>query len=281
MLASLDFATYVSPPKPVVSDDLAPGATERLWSPTTSTLIYGERDAVLVDPLLTVDEARHLVHWITSVGRKLTTIFVTHGHGDHFFGASVVLDRFPEARFIATAGVVGRMRGQLSPEVLDGFWRPRFPGRLPERLIVAEPLDGDSFELEGHDLVAVELGHSDTDDTTALHVPSLGLVVAGDAVYNDVHLYLVESGRDGRRAWLAALDTVESLRPETVIAGHKRASAGDGPHTIDETRRYIRDFDVAVDTTDTAVELYETMLARHPGRVNAGVLWNSARAAKG
>ncbi|GAA4598809.1 MBL fold metallo-hydrolase [Planotetraspora phitsanulokensis] len=281
MLASLDFATYVSPPKPVVSDDLAPGAAERLWSPTTSTLIYGERDAVLVDPLLTVDEARHLVHWITSAGRKLTTVFVTHGHGDHFFGASVVLERFPEARFMATAGVVGRMRGQLSPEVLDGFWRPRFPGRLPERLIVAEPLDGDSFELEGHDLVAVELGHSDTDDTTALHVPSLGLVVAGDAVYNDVHLYLVESGRDGRRAWMAALDTVESLRPETVIAGHKRASAGDGPHTIDETRRYIRDFDVAVDTTDTAVELYETMLARHPGRVNVGVLWNSARAAKG
>ncbi|GAA4263676.1 MBL fold metallo-hydrolase [Dactylosporangium darangshiense] len=280
-MAPLDFATFVSPLKPVVSDDLAPGATQRMWSPTTSTLIYGERDAVLVDPLLTADEARNLVDWVVAADRTVTTVFVTHGHGDHFFGAAVVLDRFPEAKFVATAGVVERMRQQLSPEVLDGFWRPRFPGRLPERLLVAEPLESHSLELEGHDLVAVELGHSDTDDTTALHVPAIGLVVAGDAVYNDVHLYLVESGNGGRRAWLTALETIESLRPRTVIAGHKRAGTDDGPHTIEETRRYIIDFDAAADKAGTAVELYEMMLAQHPDRVNSGVLWNSARAVKG
>ena len=85
------------------------------------------------------------------------------------------------------------MRQNASPEALDGAWKPGFPGQIPDKLVIAEELKGNVIELEGHELVAVELGHTDTDHTTCLHVPSIGLVVAGDAVYNDVHLYLAES----------------------------------------------------------------------------------------
>jgi hypothetical protein len=61
--------------------------------------------------------------------------------------------------------------------------------------------------------VSVPLGHTDTDNTTCLHVPSVGLVVAGDAAYNDVHLYLAGSNPDTRREWISALDTIELSTP--------------------------------------------------------------------
>ena len=177
----LHYSTYVAPSKPAVSDDLPPGELRRMWSPTAATLIYGERDAILVDPLMTAAEGEDLAGWIAASGKNLTTIFVTHGHGDHFFGAAPVLDRFPNAKMVATSAVVEGMKKQLSPVWLDGFWRARFPGQLPERLFVAEPLEDGTFMLEGQALMAVDLGHTDTDGSAALHVPSIGLVVAGDS----------------------------------------------------------------------------------------------------
>jgi glyoxylase-like metal-dependent hydrolase (beta-lactamase superfamily II) len=90
-MAELEYSLHVAPSKPVVSDDLPPGESQRMWSPTTSTLIRGERDAVLVDPLLTIDESRALADWVVAAGVNITTIFVTHAHADHFFGASAIL----------------------------------------------------------------------------------------------------------------------------------------------------------------------------------------------
>jgi glyoxylase-like metal-dependent hydrolase (beta-lactamase superfamily II) len=276
----LHYSTYVAPSKPAVSDDLPPGEPRRMWSPTAATLIYGERDAVLVDPLMTAAEGEDLAGWIAASGKHLTTIFVTHGHGDHFFGAAPVLDRFPGATMVATPAVVEGMKKQLSPAWRDGFWRARFPGQLPDRLLAAEPLEGDTFTLEGQILVAVDLGHTDTDGSAALHVPSTGLVVAGDAVYDDVHRYLAESGAGGIDAWLAALDRIEALRPTTVIAGHGPAAASNDPRYIGETRRYPRAFSAAAEKTATALDLYNTVVDEYPDRLNRGVLWNSARAVK-
>src|ERR1700680_2238617 len=92
--------------------DLPPGKEEWMWVPGSATLIYGEKDAVLVDTLLTVEQAKALVEWVAAHGKNVTTIYVTHGHGDHFFGASTVLKRFPYARFVATPDVVEIMRQQ-------------------------------------------------------------------------------------------------------------------------------------------------------------------------
>src|SRR6266849_8040829 len=129
--------------------------------------------------------------------------------------------------------------------------------------------------------VVVELGHTDTDYTTCLHVPSVGLVVAGDAAYNDVHQWLAESNAQTRREWISTLDTIESLNPPAVIAGHKRPGKDDSPKIIEETRQYIRDFDRLAGTTTTARELYDKILELYPDRVNpGGALWISARAVK-
>ena len=278
--SQLRWDVFVAPEKPVTTGDLPPGLSRRMWSPTSATLIYGERDAVLVDPLLTVDETRALANWIAAKGKQLTTIYVTHGHGDHSFGISVLREKFPAARALATERVLRHMRKQAAPDYIRRVWESYFPGQLPREVAFPEPLQGDRFELEGHELIAVELGHTDTDDTTCLHVPSLGLVVAGDAAYNDVQPYFGDSSPQGRRDWLAALDKIESLAPRAVVAGHKRPGNDDAPRIIEETRKYIRDFDRAAQETATARELYLAMRALYPDRVNPGMLWSSARATK-
>ena len=261
--------------------DLPPGKEEWMWVPGSATLIYGEKDAVLVDTLLTIEQAKALVEWVAAHGKNVTTIYVTHGHGDHFFGLGAVLDRFPNAKAVAMPDVVKVMRRQASPESVISFWKARYPEQIPERLVIAEELRGGAIELEGRELIAVPLGHTDTDNTTCLHVPSAGLVVAGDAAYNDVHLYLAESNAQTRREWIAALDTIEALKPRAVIAGHKKAEREDSPRIIEETRQYIRDFERLAAATTTARELYDKMLELYPNRANPGSLWGSARSVKG
>jgi glyoxylase-like metal-dependent hydrolase (beta-lactamase superfamily II) len=279
----LNWDVYVTPPIPVViSGDLPPErAKQRLWSPTSTTLIYGERNAVLVDTLMTVEQAQALADWVAGHGKALKTIYATHGHGDHFFGAPIILERFPEARFVATADVLKTMRQQASAESRKSFWDPRFPGQISNNLMIADELRGNTIDLEGHQLVVVPLGHTDTDNTTCLHVPSVGLVVAGGAAYNGVHMHLGESNPQTRREWIAALDTIEALKPRAVIAGHKRAGNDDGPHIIEETRKYIRDFDREVGAATSARDLFDRMLKLYPERENPGVVWSSARALKG
>jgi len=146
-----------------------------------STLIYGVRDAVLVDAFMTVKQANTLADWVAARGKNLTTIYITHGHGDHWFGAGTLFERFPNARLVATPNVVKVMRQQASQDFLEKIWKAGFPGQIPDNLVIAEELKGSVIDLEGHELLAVELGHTDTDYTTCLNVPSIGLVVAGDA----------------------------------------------------------------------------------------------------
>ena len=191
----LNWDVFVTPGIPVATSDLPPGTKQRLFSPTSSTLIFGKRDAVLVDTLMTVEQANALTDWVAAHGKNLTAIYVTHGLGDHFFGAATVLKRFPNARFVATREVIEKMHEQASPQTLASFWKTRFPGQIPDHLMIADELTQRVIELEGQELIAVPLGHTDTDNTTCLHVPAIGLVVAGDAAYNDVHLYLAEFGR--------------------------------------------------------------------------------------
>ena len=112
-----------------------PGKEALAWVTNTVTLIYGERDAVLIDTFLSEQQSRELVDWVVASGKNLTTIYVTHAHGDHFFGLKLLLDRFPGAKAIATAPVVAAIRDQISPEFLKSFWEPRFPGQIPSQLV--------------------------------------------------------------------------------------------------------------------------------------------------
>src|SRR2546427_1831027 len=278
---SLKWDVFLAPSIPAITNDLPPGEKQRPWPPISSTLISGERDAVLVDAPITVEQARALANWVAASGKNLMTIYATHGHGDHFFGATAVLERFPNARFVARPEVIKIMREQASPESLATFWNPRFPGQISSQLAIAEELTGNIINLEGRDLLSVPLGFTDTASTTCLHVPSIGLIAAGDAAYNGVHLHLSESpDQQKRQKWIAALDKMESLKPRAVIAGHKRVGNDDSPRIIGETRKYIRDFERLAMQTTTARELYDEMLKLYPDWGNRGALWTSVRAIK-
>src|SRR5437870_8837154 len=132
----LNWDVLVTPGIPIATSDLPPGMKQAMFQAIASTLIYGKRDAVLVDAFMTVEQADALVDWVVASGKNLTTIYVTHGHGDHFFGIGALLDRFPNARAVAPPGVVKVMRQQASPDALANFWSARFPGQIPDRLVI-------------------------------------------------------------------------------------------------------------------------------------------------
>ena len=266
--------------RPGLNRDVPPGRESLMWVANSATLIYGERDAVLVDTFLTVEQSSGLADAIVASGKTLKAIYVTHAHGDHFFGIKVLQDRFPNAKALATPAVVEKMKLQITPEKLNSRWRKLFPNQIPDVISIADPLQGDEIDLEGNKLVVVRLGHTDTDDSTCLHVPSIGLVVAGDAVYNGIHPFLNESNRQTRLEWIAALDKIDALKPVAVVAGHKIPGNDDSPRNVEETRQYIRDFIRLNDATKTARELYDRMLELYPDRANPGSLWSSAAAAK-
>ena len=260
---------------------IPPGKENLAWVANTATLVYGERDAILVDTFLSVEHSKELLDWLVESGKNLTAIYITHAHGDHFLGLKLLLDRFPDANAFATASSVAGMQYQISPDFIKSFWEPRFPGQVPLELALPEVLEGDMLLLEGEKLIVVELGHTDTVHSTALHVPSIGLVISGDAVYNNTHPYLAECDEEARAEWLNALDKIEALDPRAVIAGHGVLDPDSSPRHIEETRRYLHDFNAVAASTSTPLELYEKMLALYPDRVNPGSLWSAAKAAKG
>jgi glyoxylase-like metal-dependent hydrolase (beta-lactamase superfamily II) len=251
-----------------------PDGSPIVSSPLAITLIFGERDAVLVDPPFTREQVQRVGDWVERSGKRLAYIYATHGHGDHWFGTDLLMRRFPEAVPYATAGTIRMMHEQATEGRKQ--WDRDFPGLIPESPVVYQVIPGDGFELEDHPIVAIETGHTDTDDTTVLHVPSIGLVVAGDVAYNGVHQYLLESAGGGIEAWLKAIDTVAALRPTAVIAGHKNRDLPDDPAILEQTRHYLLNARRLLAEKPKPREFYDQMLDLYPDRLNAGPVWYGA-----
>ncbi|RFU27361.1 hypothetical protein B7463_g8985, partial [Scytalidium lignicola] len=232
---------FVAPPIPWKKPD---GRGGGFWSPISCTLIHGEKEAVLVDTPITVAQNKDLGDWIekTIPNKKLTTIYITHGHGDHFFGIGDLVKRFPGAKAVATAATVEHMKQQVVPSAYKKTWGSQFPGQIDKTFQLATPLPASNeFYMEGHVLQAVEVGQADTYDSTVLWVPDLKLAVCGDVVYGDVHQMLGETTtKEKRDGWIASIRKVEALQPELVVPGHKRASEMDGAQRRESTSRLLK-----------------------------------------
>ena len=99
-MEKLNWEVFVTQSIPIVTPDRPPGVRETYFQAMASTLIFGIRDAVLVDAFMTVEQANALGDWVASKGKNLRFIYITHGHGDHWFGVGTLLNRFPNARLV-------------------------------------------------------------------------------------------------------------------------------------------------------------------------------------
>jgi glyoxylase-like metal-dependent hydrolase (beta-lactamase superfamily II) len=260
--------------------DLPYGPEDLNWVTNTATLIYGERDAVLVDTFITIEQNTDLVEWAKSFDRNLTHVYITHGHGDHFFGIKQLVEAFPGVRAVATGASVKQAKESGSAELIESLWNQLFPGQIPQPVVFPSVLDDKFIDLEGHRLEVIETGFTDGPGSTALWAPDLRLVVAGDVAYNDTHQYMADTTTDSRQEWIAAVESLKKLDPAIVIAGHKNPDRPDDPAILDETESYLRDFNRLEAETGTPEELYDAMLKIYPRRVNPGSLWGGAKKAK-
>ena len=260
MTTAVTYDVFVNDPPP--QDGVLPNGDPKQFSPMASTLIYGSTDAVLTDPGMTEDQAHALGDWVAARGRNLTDIVITHGHGDHWFAAQLLAERFGRASSPPPARSRRCMRNAAVRPLL---WDKVYTG-IPESLVTAVTVPDNRLTLEGHDLVIVEVGSTDSDDTTVVHVPDLELVVAGDVIYNGVHMYLAQVAVvGGFGPWRDAIDKVEALEPRHVVAGHQNQQLDDdADRLIAETRQYLDDAEELLRTEHTALDFFNAKLERYP-----------------
>ncbi|KAG6365064.1 hypothetical protein INS49_006670 [Diaporthe citri] len=252
----LRFAVHVAAPIPCV--DFVNGIEEgNTWSPISCTLVYSDAEAVLVDTPTTIDQTKQLIDWIEKIapGRKLSYIYITHGHADHFLGLSQLTQRFPEAVAVATKATIQHVEQQLSEDYFPNTWETFFPG-------------GQIYTHNQAGSPAIEVGHSDTYDSTVLWVPDLRLAVCGDVVYGEVHQMLLEANTKVKREeWIRAVERVQALDPVYVVAGHKKAEEPDAAWHLVNTKKYLLDWgDLLRKSPKDPQELYGEMVKLYPHR---------------
>jgi glyoxylase-like metal-dependent hydrolase (beta-lactamase superfamily II) len=248
----------------------------------TSTLIMGEKEALLVDVPFTRADGLRVAAEVLDSGKTLKAIYVTHDHPDHFFSVDVFLDLFPGVEVIT------------APEIVNDIWRsyplkfkrwgamlgangPRFPVNI-------SPAKGSTLTLEGQKIRILGPMQGDHVHATAIYVPSLKAVICGDLCFNKVHLWLGEHTPAQYDAWLAAIESLTALKPEIVIAGHKRPELKDGPEALAFTREYLIAFKDAAAKSKTSAELIAAISQRFPDTrdyLGDFILGNSAKVATG
>jgi glyoxylase-like metal-dependent hydrolase (beta-lactamase superfamily II) len=264
---------------PRIPHDDWPGMPAGTFSPTTSTIVSGPTEAVLIDAQYLKDDVRDLGDLIERTGKKLTTIYLTHGHPDHYLGVNPLLERFPEAKCVALPGVIEFMHHIHEDNMVQ--WRVLFGDTSVMELPRAEPLEDLTLYVDGSPLHIIEVKQADIHPTTVVHIPAADAVVAGDSIYNEIHQMFALSTSEEWQLWLETVDLVENLRPRMIVAGHRRPDGDD--YAVDtmiaQTRAYIQDFAAAYEAAKDADDLIAIMTTKYPHHGNFWSLWFSATCA--
>lgn len=224
-----------------------------------STVLIGEEKAVLIDAQFTVSAATQLADIIEATGRRLETIFITHGHPDHYLGLEVFKSRFSDVQIFAHPQVkeVIEERGQNS---LDYFNSTAPAGVFASNVVVPEALEQDHIMLEGERINILEPMHGDTALISPVHVPSLDLLIAADIVFADTFVWTEENTESAAiNLWRNSLDALEAIGAKTIIPGHQVEGSSQDASNITHTRRYLDQWEAALATTSTAADLDAAM----------------------
>ena len=182
-------------------------------------------------------------------------------------------------RALVTGPVRERAVFEATNPGLSAYWQSIFAGEVPADPVLPDRYDDPVIDLEGQTLEVISIGQGDTERSTILYAPTIGAVVGGDVVYNQVHMMTAETDEKGREDWIASLSQIADLQPRIVVSGHKRVGAADDPRTIGESQEYLRDFSRVVASQDTVEDIVAAMLKLQPDRDNPRVVWHCAREA--
>jgi glyoxylase-like metal-dependent hydrolase (beta-lactamase superfamily II) len=253
-----------------------PGIPNGTFSPTTAILVSGATEVVLIDALYLKDDVQDLGDLIERTGKKLTTIYITHDHADHYLGFAPLLERFPEAKCVALPHVIESMKETMELQTMQ--WGLLFGDAVVPSGPVPDPLEGHTLYVDGSPLHIIEVKQADVHPTTIVHIPEIDAVIAGDSIYNEIHPMLGLSTPEEWQDWLETIDIVEKLKPKMIVCGHRRPDGDDRvvDTMIAQTRAYIQDFAAAYSVAKDADDLVDIMTAKYPHHGNVWTLQFSA-----
>jgi len=262
---------------PLMLDVYNPG-TQAIF-PVSSVLVSGEKDAILVDAQFGKSQAEQLVQKIRASGKQLTTIYISHGDPDYYFGLDTLTAAFPKAKVLASQPTVEHIRKTVDGKL--AFWGPKMGADVPEKTIVPQVLEGDSLMLEGQKLQVLGLDGKQP-DRSFVWIPSIKAVVGGVVVAQNIHVWMADTQTAQSHAdWLATLQSIETLKPQTIVPGHYLGESTRSLAAVQFTADYIRAFDEETAKAKDSATLIAAMKKRYPSLGEESSLELSAKVAKG
>jgi glyoxylase-like metal-dependent hydrolase (beta-lactamase superfamily II) len=247
---------------------------DQFWA--NSVIIEGEHEVMLVDAQLTKNSAEKVLQEINATKKPLSIIYITHEHADHFLGLEVFKQAYPRVRIIANSAVVDRIN-RVYQEKIDK-WSKILGSGASSHVVAIEKFDGDFIEFENSKLEILKNIQGDTDQNTMLWIPEQRILIAGDVLFNDMHVYTAETDRQAREKWLNSLQKIRALKPAVVIPGHSKIAAPlDASTAVDFTENYLVAFDEELKKAKDPDSLINAMRQRFP---SAGLLLAVERGAQ-
>jgi glyoxylase-like metal-dependent hydrolase (beta-lactamase superfamily II) len=212
---------------------------------------------------LTKTNAERVLQEITKTQKPLSIIYITHEHADHFLGLEVFKEAYPKMRVIATSAVVERIAQVYQEKIAK--WKQLLGSGATSRAVAIGQFDGPVITFENSQIAVLKNIQGDTNENTMLWIPGQRILIAGDVVFNNMHVYTAETDSKARGRWLNSLKTIRELDPSIVVPGHSRVGAPlDGSTAVDFTESYLSTFEKELTEARDPDGLINAMKKRFP-----------------
>ncbi|MGS3141901.1 Vmh family MBL fold metallo-hydrolase [Aeromonas sanarellii] len=232
---------------------------EKAIFPVSSSLVTGDKEAILIDAQFDVQNGQALVDMIKKSGKKLTTVYISAGDPDFYFGLEPVMAAFPDVKVLADQHVVDHIN--LTKDAKLSYWSPILGKGAPKSLTVPQVMTASHLTLDGE---RIEIKEMNTPNAY-LWAPSIKTAFGGVPVYSGVHVWMADSQTKAARSnWVKALDNLLALKPERVVPGHFLGTAPQGTAAVTFTRDYVQRFEQELAKANSAGELIEGLKKAYP-----------------